>query len=85
MSIFRDTTSSDQRRELVCWFTIVFFQFLILFFFLLDFREKTVQGAHFIENILDRISAHLNKDPADVRLQNSDIERPYLVCDNKPI
>ncbi len=26
----------------------------------------TCQGSHFIENILDRIAAHLNKDPADV-------------------
>lgn len=29
----------------------------------------TVQGSHFIENILDRIAANLNKDPADVSMR----------------
>ncbi|XP_035705200.1 xanthine dehydrogenase/oxidase isoform X2 [Folsomia candida] len=37
----------------------------------------TVQGSHFIENILDRIAANLNKDPADVRLVNMYKESDY--------
>lgn len=43
----------------------------------------TVQGSHFIENIMDRVAAFLNKDPADVgqlSQLNHDEYKPLIDC-----